>query len=250
MPTSQSAPPNQPAPPGPLPAGYGIPPQPRPAYPASHGAPTAVPGYGGPGYGPVPGQHPAPYGYAQPGGGYRFPPPSPPLSPNGQPLAGFGDRLLALLVDSLIDGAITLLLVFPALIIFFVTRGPELFEVTPDGTLRNPNLFANLFLPILAIEYGALLVSLIFLYLYHVEFTLRRGQTLGKKIMKIRIAPLDPAATLSRGMLARRFLVQSAASRFIPFLSYIDGFWQLWDKPYQQCLHDKFARTVVVKVPG
>ncbi|MEU3454082.1 hypothetical protein ABZ671_10820 [Micromonospora sp. NPDC006766] len=27
-----------------------------------------------------------------------------------------------------------------------------------------------------------------------------------------------------------------------------DGFWQLWDKPWQQCLHDKFAGTVVVKV--
>jgi hypothetical protein len=28
----------------------------------------------------------------------------------------------------------------------------------------------------------------------------------------------------------------------------IDGFWQLWDKPFQQTLHDKAAQTVVVKV--
>jgi hypothetical protein len=36
----------------------------------------------------------------------------------------------------------------------------------------------------------------------------------------------------------------------VPFLSYLDGLWQLWDKPYLQCLHYKFAQTVVVKVPA
>jgi hypothetical protein len=28
----------------------------------------------------------------------------------------------------------------------------------------------------------------------------------------------------------------------------VDGLWQLWDKPFQQCLHDKAAGTVVVKL--
>ena len=36
----------------------------------------------------------------------------------------------------------------------------------------------------------------------------------------------------------------------MPFLSYVDGLWQLWDKPYQQTLHDKAAKTVVIKVPS
>ena len=38
------------------------------------------------------------------------------------------------------------------------------------------------------------------------------------------------------------------AGGLIPFFSYVDGLWQLWDKPYLQTLHDKFAQTVVVKV--
>jgi hypothetical protein len=33
-----------------------------------------------------------------------------------------------------------------------------------------------------------------------------------------------------------------------PLAGFGDGLWQLWDKPWQQCLHDKFAGTVVVKV--
>jgi len=28
----------------------------------------------------------------------------------------------------------------------------------------------------------------------------------------------------------------------------VDGLWQLWDKPFQQCLHDKAAGTVGVKL--
>ena len=30
-------------------------------------------------------------------------------------------------------------------------------------------------------------------------------------------------------------------------LPWLDGLWQLWDKPLRQCLHDKAADTVVVK---
>ena len=36
----------------------------------------------------------------------------------------------------------------------------------------------------------------------------RRGQTLGKKLMKLQVVPLDPAATLTRGMAAKRYLVE------------------------------------------
>ena len=41
---------------------------------------------------------------------------------------------------------------------------------------------------------------------------------------------------------------QHIVGAVVPFLSWLDGLWQLWDKPYQQCLHDKVAQTVVVKV--
>ena len=67
--------------------------------------------------------------------------------------------------------------------------------------------------------------------------------------MKLRVVPLDPARTLDRrhGRPSGTWS-QYVAGSFVPVLSYLDGLWQLWDKPWQQCLHDKFAETVVVKV--
>ena len=41
---------------------------------------------------------------------------------------------------------------------------------------------------------------------------------------------------------------QTGTQLYVPFFSWIDGLWQLWDQPYRQCLHDKWAGTVVVKV--
>ena len=58
----------------------------------------------------------------------------------------------------------------------------------------------------------------------------------------------DPAARLTRTMAAKRYAVEFVAGVCIPLFTYLDGLWQLWDKPYLQTLHDKFAQTVVVKV--
>ena len=92
---------------------------------------------------------------------------------------------------------------------------------------------------------------LVFYWLYHVEMTLAgRARRSARRSMKIRIVPLDPAGTAHPGH-ARpsgtwsQFVGRLAGSRSSTTL---DGLWQLWDKPCQQCLHDKFAGTVVVKV--
>jgi uncharacterized RDD family membrane protein YckC len=193
-----------------------------------------------PGYGPAP----APYGY--PGHPpYRLPPP-PPVSPSGQPLANFGDRLLAYLLDLLIFMAAAVVLMVPFFAVVVLLLVPQTQEMQPDGTPVEPG-FATFFLPLLLAELVFVLLMLGVYYLYSVEYQGRSGQTVGKRVMKIRVVPLDPAARLDRGMLAKRFLVQYVAG-FVPLFSYLDGFWQLWDKPYQQCLHDKFAKTAVVKV--
>ncbi|RKR88935.1 putative RDD family membrane protein YckC [Micromonospora pisi] len=175
-------------------------------------------------------------------------PPPPPLSPAGQPLAEFSDRFLAGLVDYGIYFLVSMVFAVPTMI-YYVTRVlPELFVVTPDGTLREPDFLAVM-VPMLLLQLGLSVVLLAVLYVYHVEMMFRTGQTPGKRIMKIRVVPLDPHAALTRGATVKRYLVQFGAGSLVPGLSYLDGLWQLWDKPYQQCLHDKAARTVVVKVP-
>ncbi|MFI7431037.1 RDD family protein [Micromonospora sp. NPDC049836] len=220
---------------------------PPPAGPPPVGGGFAPPTqYVPPAYAGPPGYPPPPPGYAPPAG---FVPPA--LAPNGQPLAGFGERLVAWLIDSMVASAVAMVLFAPVFVWLVVRTIDQMPMPGPDGTVPEPDpsmFFTDLFLPILLAELGIFAVLLVFYWLYHVEYARRTGQTLGKKVMKLRIVPVEPGAALTRGHLGRRYLVEFVAGSLVPFASYVDGLWQLWDKPWQQCLHDKAAGTVVVKV--
>jgi uncharacterized RDD family membrane protein YckC len=177
--------------------------------------------------------------YAPPG--YQYV--APPVSPAGYPLADFGQRLAARIIDGLILGALAAVVVIPVYIYFaFVVIEPL---VTVNGEFVGSEM--DIVGPLLGLIAFILVFSLLLAYVYEVEMMFRGGQTLGKRIMKIRIIPVDPAQTLTRGHAARRFLVQQGG-QLVPGLSWLDGLFQLWDKPYRQCLHDKFAKTLVIKL--
>ncbi|WBB66092.1 RDD family protein [Micromonospora sp. WMMD812] len=227
-------PPSYPMPPagGPPPTAGGFAPPPGPISPGH----TVPPQYAPPGH-PPPGPH------------YAAPPPT--LAPNGQPLASFADRLLAWMVDTAVATGVLLLLFMPVFLVIWGNTFTTLTRTNPDGTLVEPDqatMINEVLIPLVLLELGLLVLMLALYWLYHVEYLKRGGQTLGKKALKIRVVPLDPTRTLDRRMAARRWFVQYLAGSFVPGLSYLDGFWQLWDKPWQQCLHDRFAGTVVVKV--
>jgi uncharacterized RDD family membrane protein YckC len=185
---------------------------------------------------------PGPPGYPVPPPGYVYaPPPPPPLSPGGQRLAEFTDRLVARIVDGLILGLLTAALLVPGyLAVFFAIVDPS----DPEP-FEDPLAFL---VPIFALTAAAFLLSLALAYLYEVEAMYRTGQTIGKRVMNIRVIPVDPTQTLTRGAAFKRYLIQHVAAAFVPALNWIDGLWQLWDKPYRQCLHDKFASTLVIKL--
>ena len=191
------------------------------------------------GYGPPTGPYPSPYPPA-PYPTWQAPPP--PLSPGGVPLAEFSQRLLAYMIDGALLAAVAAVVAVPAFLVV-VLQLPQ-----PDPYADFGTVFAGFFLPIILLELGILALLLLLYYFYAVEFMHRTGQTLGKKAMKIRVVPIDPSRRLTRGMAAKRYAVEYVAGSFVPFLTYLDGLWQLWDKPYQQTLHDKAAQTVVVKV--
>ncbi|WBB93038.1 RDD family protein [Verrucosispora sp. WMMC514] len=207
---------------------------------------------------PPPGQ-PGPQGYAPqppwvagpPPPGWAAGPPPPVLGPGGQPLANFGDRLLAYLIDTAIATGVLIVFFVPVFVIIWLGLVATVSQTNPDGTLVEPDsvtVFTNLVLPMLLLQAGLFVLMLAIYWLYHVEYLKRTGQTVGKKVMKLRVVSLDPTRTLDRRMAGKRYLVQFVGGSLVPGGSYVDGLWQLWDKPWQQCLHDKFAGTVVVKV--
>jgi uncharacterized RDD family membrane protein YckC len=168
------------------------------------------------------------------------------VAPNGQPLGDFGERLVAYLLDSLLLTFVSMIFTVPFAFYFFVeVWAPAMADA--ETSTEPPWAAIGGFV---LVQVGIVVVMLLVAYVYFVEVMLRSGgQTLGKRVMKLRIVPLDPAARLGRGMAVRRYLVQYIAGFVVPFFSYLDGLWQLWDKPYRQCLHDKWAQTVVVKQP-
>jgi len=173
-----------------------------------------------------------------------------PLAPNGQPLADFFHRLGAYLLDSLIMSAIAAVFWMPLFFWWMFTFFAEIEKVpvADDGTVDPSTLdFGQIVVAYLLLAGAIILITLVVSYLYQVEFTWRTGQTIGKRVVKLKIIPVDPAAERTRGMLTKRWLVEHVGA-FVPGFSYVDGLWQLWDKPLQQCLHDKAAQTVVVKI--
>jgi len=173
------------------------------------------------------------------------------LSPDGRPLAGFGDRLLAYIIDGLIMGAVAAVVWIPALIWWFHRFATEIttLDSSYDPSDQVPaDTFRNFFLGYLALVAVLLAATLVISYIYLVEMAWRSGQTIGKRAMKLQVAPVEPGVERSRMMFVKRWAVERVAGQFVPFLIYLDGLWQLWDKPLQQCLHDKAAQTVVVKI--
>ncbi|MEU7865362.1 RDD family protein [Dactylosporangium sp. NPDC049140] len=168
-----------------------------------------------------------------------------PRAPNGMPLANFGDRLLAVLIDGAVLVGVSLVLAIPTVLGMVAAIAGA---AATSSSSEAPSAGLLFGLPLL-IELLYVLLVLVAGYVYHVEMFGRTGVTWGKRAMKLQLIRLDDlSAPVDRGVLAKRWATQSLVGAVVPFFSWVDGLWQLWDKPYQQCLHDKAAGTIVVKV--
>lgn len=169
------------------------------------------------GYGPPP---QGPYGQPQ-GAAYGQQHPQWLSTPNaygGTQLATSADRFLARLID-------TGVLLVPFILLYVIVA------------------------PVSSILYSVATAAVALGYEAAMLLT-QGGQTLGKKAMKIRVVslahggrPTDAEIWARAGVYAGPQAVYCLGSLF----SLLNVLWHLWDKPYQQCLHDKAAKTVVVK---
>jgi uncharacterized RDD family membrane protein YckC len=159
---------------------------------------------------------------------YGQPYPGPPAGYEaGLEYGGRWRRLIAAVVDGLIVYAVTWLVTAPAL---------------GFGTMYEGSL---------ARQTAANLIAGIVAFLYYVLQHGRWGRTLGKRVLGLRVVRADDAGAISYGQAAWRLLfayLVSLATCGIGGL--VDVAWILWDER-RQALHDKVARTVVVKAePG
>lgn len=161
-------------------------------------------------------------------------------------LASWGVRAGARILDAIIIQAVTVPLFFLAFVPFLGAMGVAVGSV-PEGSDPDPNLVAGAFFSFFALILVVVLVATVLQIAYEVVLTARWGMTLGKRVVGIRVRAIDvdrlpnwQESFFRAGVIFLGALVGSGV------FSLIDYLWPLWDKPFQQTLHDKVAKTTVV----
>ncbi|MGC4786967.1 RDD family protein [Micromonospora sp. DT178] len=244
--------PTSPAAPVPAPgAPAGGPPQPGQPQPGQPYPWQPPQGHGQP-QGPPPGGAPPP---GWPPGGWPGRPPEP--RPHGLPLAGFGARLVARLIDFTIVFALNAVVNG-----WFVWRLVE--EVTPywrevfrramagdssTDNLPQPSEQAG------GLQVVILLIATALWLAYEVPTTASGGQTFGKRLVGVKVVPMSANEPLGFGRALRRWNTLGLPTLLWYccglglLLQLVDALSPLFDHPLRQALHDKRAQTVVVQLP-
>ena len=267
--TPPDGPPEEPPPPPePTPPPGGSPAPMSPAGPITNGMPTQ-PGYGQPGQGPGQGHpgngYPGNGGYGQPGYGqqaygqpYPYPVQTMPqpaaMAPTGVPLAPPGLRLVARLID--IAAVLLLNVVVNGWFIYqylqevlpfyreFNSRAAEgdsfgeLMRLTPSPEATR-------------LQIVILVIACALWFAYEVPSVANTGQTLGKRLVGLRVVRTDGVPKMGFGRSMRRWNILGLPMLFwtccVGFIwQFVDCLWVTVDRPLHQALHDKAARTVVV----
>ncbi|MGH2800078.1 MAG: RDD family protein, partial [Thermoleophilaceae bacterium] len=179
------------------------------------------------------------YGGPVPPGGWQQPIARPTSGWAGQPLASWGMRLGAWLIDWLV-------LLIPAVILFFVVVAGAWGVSGDDDASTGAVIGAT-------ILYVLLMSAVILLYapLLMMRQGAHNGQTLGKQLLGIRVAR-DTGEPMGFGWAALREVVVKGlavgiASSIIPIIPwFLNYFWPLWDDQ-NRALHDMAVSTHVIQ---
>ena len=208
--------------------------------------------YGGPPSGPP--------GYPQ--GGYSAMPPAyatalgVKTTPDGVPLASYGQRVGAYLIDMLIVGVLTTVAGWywiSQLVTWYTAWLSDLMDEAQRGvepTINQADLTNEIYGYVLALS----LVSLVVTVVYQVAFLTWRGATPGKMALGIAVRLRDRPGNPSVLVALKRQLIFIGSSllSLLPGVGAVGSIiillnllWPLWDDK-RQALHDKIAATNVV----
>jgi uncharacterized RDD family membrane protein YckC len=180
----------------------------------------------------------------------------PPPRPHGLLLATPGARLVARLIDIGVVAVLALVVNGWFLWQYFVEIAPsieawqryltrETTEIPDQGSAR-----AGYLRIVIIIITAALWLA------YEVPAVANTGQTLGKRVLGIRVVRVEEPGPIGFGRSLRRWNTIGLPTLLWPccglgfVLQFVDAVYLLADRPLMQSLHDKSARTVVVRVPG
>lgn len=168
----------------------------------------------------------------------------------GRVLAHPGQRFVARIVDTLVLLGLNALINGYFIYQFFRTYWPYVLDVAAataknedSGSIQPPAATTEQWTVVVLIALGLW-------FAYEVPATLNTGQTLGKRLMGIKVVSLAPV-NLGWGRLLLRWSYAALPLICFPFgavLWILDGIWCIRDRPFRQCLHDKSPGTAVVEV--
>lgn len=252
---ADATPPDGPPPPEPV-----APPVPAPATPAPPVAAAPVPTATGPWRVNTtttptapPGPVTAPPGWTY---GQAFPGAVAAPRPHGLALATLGARFVARIVDILV--VLVLCVIANGWFAYqfwqgfrpYYTEAMRRFMTGDTSTENLPNVPQATSTLLLLMCFVATAVW----FAYEVPDSANSGQTLGKRLLGIKVVRIESADQLGFGRALRRWsrlglptLLWYCCAGFA--LQLIDCFFILIDRPLHQALHDKAAATVVVQVP-
>ena len=192
------------------------------------------------------------FGFAQPPAGHpEFSGPSAqqPGTDGVQPLASWGRRVGAYLLDAIPMVILTMVMLQVLGVADALTAA---LEAQDAAAIDEANAMLGSLSPTgLTIT----VVNLLFAALYNIGFHVSRGATPGKMLLGIRVRQEDADRNPELRAAALRWLVQFGPSivNGVPLIGFVTGvfsivdhLWPLWDAR-KQSFHDKAGRTLVVR---
>ena len=178
----------------------------------------------------------------------------PPTTPDGVPLAGWWQRVLALIIDGILIGIVAGVVAFPWARDVFDSYS-DWFDEAMNADSSTPDtsqLQNDIAVPLAIIT----LINVALGFVYNVGFLMWKQATPGKLLLGLRVRLREQPGPMTIGTVLLRWTGQygvgllgllPVAGCLSIVYTLLDYLWPLWDDK-RQAIHDKIAKTNVVRV--
>ena len=159
-------------------------------------------------------------------------------------LASYGQRVLAYLIDLVIQAVVLVPIVI-------WLEGPLYQQLSAaleaNGGQLTQAMFDSLVQKAQQNSLGVTIATLVVTLIYVVPQVALYGRTLGKRVLGLRVQSLGNDGQITWGQSLIRWSIVALGWGICSLLLVVDFLWPLWDRPARQAIHDKGARTIVVR---